>query len=140
MEINTKAILRMGKSMESAPIIILMVRSISENSIIILFMVKECIHGQIIKNMRANGLKIRKTEKVHLLLLMDANISENTSMIRKKATANSCGLMDDATEEVGSMENNMAKEFILLKMGNPNMENGSLARRLNLLFEYLFSH
>ena len=69
-----KVILKTDKNMELEHIIILMAPFISVNSIIILYTGKVSIRGLIIKNTKANGLRIRKMEKEHLHLPMGVSI------------------------------------------------------------------
>lgn len=83
------------------------------NSIIITSMEKVCILGPIIESTKENGDQIKCTEKVPSPGQMVVNTSASTSKIKNEDTVSSSGLMEDATEENGSMANNMAKELML---------------------------
>jgi hypothetical protein len=70
---------------------------ILENSTIITFMAKVSIHGPIIGVLKENGARIKCMVKEHLHGLMVENMLVSTLMTKRKATANSCGLMVGAT-------------------------------------------
>ena len=61
--LNMKAIMNSVKNMELEPLNGQTILHILENSIIIIFMEKEFIPGQIIENMRVNGEEIKCTVK-----------------------------------------------------------------------------
>jgi len=64
-------------------------------------MEKECIHGQIIENMKVNGKQIKCTVKEHLHGLMGENILVNTQKTKRKDMENSSGLMEGVIEVSG---------------------------------------
>lgn len=66
--------------------------------------------------------------KVHLYGQMDVNIQVNIQKTKRKVMGNLLGLMEDATEENGLMENNMAKVHMLQARDKKNTENGKRER------------
>ena len=70
-------------------------------------------------------------EKEHSHGLIIDNTSENILKIRKKVMANSNGLMEDVTEEIGWMVYNMVKVRLFLKMELKDLENGKKERGSN---------
>ena len=105
-----KEITSLERSMVLGHLSGLMVQRTSVNSIIIIFMVKVFTLGQIIVNMKVNGVLTKCMVKVLLPGLTTEDILENMQMIKKEATVSSYGLMVDVTEVNGSMENSMEKE------------------------------
>jgi hypothetical protein len=94
------------------------------NFITTIFMVKDFILGLTAGSMKENGKQIRCMEREHSLGLMAGSILVSMLKIKKEATVNSSGQIDDAIEENGLMESNMAKEHMLLLRDLKNMENG----------------
>ena len=70
-------------------------------------------------------------EKEHSHGLIIDNTSENILKIRKKVMANSNGLTEDVTEEIGWMVYNMVKVRLFLKMELKDLENGKKERGSN---------
>ena len=98
---NMKAIMSLVKNMELELLNGLTDPPISENSIIIIFMEKEFILGQIIENTRANGVEIKCMAKERSHGPMEENMLVNMQMIRKKDMVNLYGPMADVIEVNG---------------------------------------
>ena len=128
MQLNTKEITSMERSMASELSNGLTDLHILENFIIIIFMEKEFILGQITENMRENGEQIKCMEKELLLGLTPENILVSMLKIRRKDTESLYGLMVDAIVVNGSAVNNMEKALMSQAKAKKNMVNGETAR------------
>lgn len=71
---------------------------------------------------------------------MEENITENTRMIRKKASVLSLGLMVENTLVIGDKENNTERELILLPKVKRNTENGRTENELDGLIKQNLTH
>ena len=102
----------------------LMDQLISENFIIIIFTVRECIPGQTIASTKESGEQTRCMEKVHSHGLTTEGTLENMQMTKREAMVNSYGLMVGATGVSGLMANSMEREPMSRALARRSTENG----------------
>jgi hypothetical protein len=74
-------------------------------------------------------------EEVSLLGQMEENMMENISMIKSKAMVYLHGLMEENMKVIGTMENNMDRESIILLKVRQRRVNGKMEKELNGFLE-----
>lgn len=87
--------------------------------------------GKMVANMKANGEQTECIAKVLSHGLMEGNLSVSMPMTKRKDMESLFGLMEGVIEENGLMENNMAKEPMLLPVDKRSMGNGEMAKGLD---------
>jgi len=135
MALDMKVIMSTGKSTEQALSSGQMAQCTLGNSTIIIFTEKVSTLGVMDVNMRVSGEITKCTVEEHLLGRMEESTLVNMLMTRNKDMVNSSGLMEDVTRETGTMENSMAKEFMLRVKVPKDMENGETEKELDGLEE-----
>jgi hypothetical protein len=114
MEVNTKVIIKMVKSMVKEPIYGQIDRCIKDSGIKEKFLAKELINIKMVDNTKDFLFKIKCTEKGFILGQMEENILENIKMTRNKDLEDIIGLMEDFMKANGEKvaEVDMVKLFI----------------------------
>lgn len=112
MELATRVITNMEKSMaqvlSSGPTL----PCLLENSIIITYMARACICGATVVSTKENGKAIKCMVKAHLLGVMADSMSVSTSMTKRMGMGNLYGLTVAATKVTGFTGNSMVKVCI----------------------------
>ena len=92
--------------------IIVVVQNMKEISNLMIFMVTEFMNGQMVKDMKANGIEIKCMAKEKLFGKMEENMKEIINMIKNTVMESLNGMMVEDMKVTGKMVNNMEEVSI----------------------------